>query len=273
MEKLFLPIDCYKDVISNNSLFYFFSIDLSKKKQKEYLDKYLVSICEGKDSDSSVDITKTRLKKTFSSKLTKDENDSNWIMGATAELYLHFFMNLLNYKQEFIYRNLEEKSIKKGFDGIYTDVDNDIWVLESKSGSNNTKNISHVGKVREAYKDLSDKFSGNVEKNLIPNDPWENALNHAYRANSIDNIKMKLKKLSDEYVQEVFHRALDFNIIPCGTIFIMASEKCFTTDINSIKESVDRYINDKEYKKLIVICSTQDSYNNFLDYIGVAYEN
>lgn len=273
MEKLTLPIDCYKDILSNNSLFYFFSIDLSKKEQKDYLDKYLVSICEGKDSDSSVDIAKTRLKKTFSSKLTNAEDDSNWIMGATAELYLHFLMNLLNYKQECIYRNLEEKSIKKGFDGLYSDTDNNIWILESKSGSNNTKNISHVGKVREAYKDLSYKFSGKVEDDSIPNDPWENALNHAYRVNSSDNIKKNLKKLSDEYVQDIFHKTSDFNIIPCGTIFIMAPEKCVTTDIKSIMESVDNYINNKEFKRLIVICSTQDSYNNFLDYIGVAYEN
>ena len=33
-----------------------------------------------------------------------------------------------------------------------------------------------------------------------------------------------------------------------------------------------KYFKDKDYKNLIVICSTQKSYNSFLDYLGVPYE-
>ena len=273
MEKLELPITCYKDTINISSLFFYFSLNLNVREEKETLDKYLVAICEGKGSNSSVDLAKKRLQRTFASKLASEEKESSWIMGATSELYLHFLLNLLGFNQEFIYRNLEEKSIKKGFDGVYTDQKRRVWLLESKSGSNKTKNISHLSKIKEAYNDLSDKFSGKAEDNKIPNDPWENALNHAKVVNSDESLKNKLKKLSDEYVSEVFHGTLEFNIIPCGTLFLMDENTSDKYDIEEIKEGIENYVKDKEYKEIIIICSTQKSYADFLDYIGVMHED
>ena len=269
IEKLETPFPSYTGILSNESPFFFFNIDLANEEQKKLLDSYFVSICEGKDSDSTVELAKSRLIRTFKTKV----NNQDWLMGATAELYLHFFMNVLNFKQEFLYTNLEEKSIKKGFDGVYKDDENTLWFLESKSGADTTQNISHLSKVKEAYKDLVNKFSGKKVDDEEPNDPWWNALNHAKVSDSSHDIKILLKKLSDNYVQDIYPDIKDYNIIPCGTVFLISKEEPEGLfDITKIRNDVDDYLKDKDYKNLIVICSTQKSYNSFLDYLGVPYE-
>ena len=269
IEKLETPFLSYTDILSNESPFFFFYIDLKNDEQKALLDSYFVSICEGKDSNSTIELAKTRLIRTFKTKV----NDQDWLMGATAELYLHFFMNVLNFKQEFLYTNLEEKSIKKGFDGVYKDDENTLWFLESKSGADTTQNISHLNKVKEAYKDLVDKFSGKKKDDKEPNDPWWNALNHAKVSDSSKDIKILLKKLSDNYVQQKYPDIKNYNIILCGTVFLISKEdpEGFN-DITKIRNEVEEYFKDKKFKNLIVICSTQKSYNSFLDYLGVPYE-
>ena len=269
MEKLETPFLAYTETLSNNAPFFFFHLDLEDKEQRKLLDSYFVSICEGKDSNSTVDIAKERLIRTFKTKV----NDQNWLMGATAELYLHLFMNVLNFNQEFLYTNLEEKSIKKGFDGVYRENENTLWFLESKSGADTTQNISHLGKVKEAYIDLVNKFSGKQDDETEQNDPWWNALNHAKAAGSSQDIKVLLKELSDKYVHKIYPDIKEYNIIPCGTIFLISpDEPEGLFDIKKIRNEVDDYLKDKDYNNLIVICSTQKSYNNFLDYLGVPYE-
>lgn len=269
MKRLETPFLAYTDTLSNDTPFFFFHLDLEDKDQRKLLDSYFVSICEGKDSNSTVELAKDRLIRTFKTKV----NDQDWLMGATAELYLHLFMNVLNFNQEFLYTNLEEKSIKKGFDGVYRENDNSLWFLESKSGADTTQNISHLSKVKEAYKDLLNKFSGKKDNEKEPNDPWWNAFNHAKASGSSQDIKDLLKDLSDKYVKEIYPDIKDYNIIPCGTVFIVSEkEPDDFNDVRIIKNQIEEYFKDKEYKNLIVICSTQKSYNSFLDYLGVPYE-
>ena len=149
----------------------------------------------------------------------------------------------------------------------------DIRFLESKSGADTTQNISHLSKVKEAYKDLLNKFSGKKDNEKEPNDPWWNAFNHAKASGSSQDIKDLLKDLSDKYVKEIYPDIKDYNIIPCGTVFIVSEkEPDDFNDVRIIKNQIEEYFKDKEYKNLIVICSTQKSYNSFLDYLGVPYE-
>ena len=46
-EKLETPFLSYTDILSNESPFFFFHIDLKNDEQKALLDSYFVSICEG----------------------------------------------------------------------------------------------------------------------------------------------------------------------------------------------------------------------------------
>ena len=62
-------------------------------------------------------------------------------------------------KQEFLFFNLEENSIKKGFDGLFSK-DSETFLVESKSGTILTKGISHRTKLKTAY---TDSLSGRVD--------------------------------------------------------------------------------------------------------------
>ncbi|MDC4492961.1 hypothetical protein OHV49_07550, partial [Acinetobacter baumannii] len=99
----------------------------------ENLDEKLVKICEG-DSDSSIDLVKIRLKQFLTGK------DIRQKQGSIAELFVHLYLNNNGYKPEFLFYNLEESSIKKGFDGFYSKDDN-TYIVESKSGSSSSQEI------------------------------------------------------------------------------------------------------------------------------------
>lgn len=174
------------------------------------LDDNLIAICEGEYSFSDIAIVKKRIRNLF------DDKNEEWKMGAIAEFFIHLYMNLTGYSQDCMFFNLEENSIKKGFDGYYN-LDDIHWVMESKSGSILTKNISHKSKIKEAVVDLRDKFEGRAKNN-----PWQNAYNHACHCDvgTPADIRKSIKKLSDEYLSKNFHNLSDFNIIPCATIFL-----------------------------------------------------
>ena len=71
---------------------------------KKVIDDNFVSICEG-TSDSELLVVKKYVVDLFASKNTK------WIMGATAEFFVHLYMKLLGFKQECLFLNSEEGSI------------------------------------------------------------------------------------------------------------------------------------------------------------------
>ena len=83
--------------------------------------------------------------------------DDTTKIGAVAEFFIHLFLRELGYKQEFLFYNLEERSIKKGFDGYFSQGETQ-FIVESKSGFESTRNISHKAKIKEAYNDGADYF-------------------------------------------------------------------------------------------------------------------
>lgn len=221
------------------------------------LDDNVIKICEGENSFSDIAIVKTRLKKLFSGK------NNTWKMGAIAEFFIHLFIHLSGYKQECMFFNLEERSIKKGFDGFYNN--GQQWIMESKSGSINTKGISHGSKINEAVIDLKEKFSGNVKNN-----PWLNAYNHASHCDvgsSLD-IRKSIKLLSEEFTKGQFHKMEQFNIMPCATIFL--DKIWIPRDREEIIEEVKKVINKNDYKKAHLVCVTQANIRIFEQYMNLS---
>jgi len=207
-----------KEIGSGNYL-HLINIETIDLKLELFIDKSIVTICEG-NANTDLNIIKLRLIKYLTPK-----KGSNTEMGAIAEFFTHLYLNEIGYKQEFLYLNLEEESIKKGFDGYYS-FSNEEWIYESKSGSINTNNISHKGKISEAYNDLKKKISGDVKNN-----PWQNAYNHASQIDvgSDLSIRENLKKLSEEFTLEKFHDVKNFNIMPGSTIFLDHNWECIKT--------------------------------------------
>ncbi|RXI33618.1 hypothetical protein CP964_06280 [Arcobacter defluvii] len=183
-------------------------------------------------------------------------------MGAIAEFFIHLYLSTQEYKQECLFFNLEENSIKKGFDGYYSKETLE-WIMESKSGLSSTKGISHKSKIKEAYDDLDNKLKGNVSNN-----PWENAFRHADQksVNTQQNIVTNIDNFSNEFELGIFKDIKDFNIIPTATIFLDGS---WSNDIEKIKQEITTLISTLQYQKLEVICFTKKSLNIFIDYLNL----
>lgn len=223
---------------------------------RQQLDNFLVSICEG-ESGSDLSLVKLRLLQFL------ERKDLNTQMGAIAELFIHLYLRGSGFKQEFLFFNLEEGSIKKGFDGIFSRESN-TYLVESKSGSILSKSISHREKLQEAYSDLSKYVSGKSNKGN--NNPWKNAYNHASHIDVGTNItiRKKIKQLQDNFDHGRFSSISDFNIIPCSTIFL--------NDVLDFSKNKEILNDNKFILKFLgntnnAICITKSSLTVFVSYL------
>ncbi len=223
------------------------SIDLS---MENLIDQYIVEICF---KDSSFNIKKA--KKYIKDFVDTDDEDRK--KGAVAEFFLHLYLNSIDMKQECLFKNLEENSPKKGFDGVYKDTNEEVWFVESKSGT--VKSSTHKSKVQEAYRDLKDKFSSTTT-----NDPWLNAYNHLKIIDPNDSLLDKFRTLSDEYDAGNALDISEYNLSPCGTVYddnkTYFNSKCIADDVFS-------YFDGREYNKCFSICATQRAIKEFEDYL------
>lgn len=241
----------YKEYLLNNSS-KIIVLDIDANNIEQFILDSVISICEG-DSQTDIETIKVRL---FDYLLPKDFDQRK---GAIAEFYLHLFLKQLGYKQEFLFLNLEENSIKKGFDGYYT-YNGREWILESKSGNN----VEHKDKVQEAYLDLKGKLTKKQKNN-----PWQNAYNHAshFAVRADISLITKLKNMSNNYYKNVLFPLTDFNLMPCGTIFEHDASEEKTKD--EIAESVKAIVNNMAGKKICAIAVSNRAYSAFLQFVGI----
>lgn len=242
--------------ISPKKLLHVIDVDVIEGELQKLLDKHFVSICEG-DSPSDLKLVKKRFLMFLQ---TKNEGTQ---MGAVAEFFVHLFLNQENYKQEFLLLNLEENSIKKGFDGVFTR-DSKIYLVESKSGSILSKGISHKSKLKTAFSDITKYVSGQSEKGK--NNPWRNAFNHASHCDvgSKRSIRDKIRELRDMYDNEIYTKVEDYNVIPCSTIFLNS----FWDSRKNIEILNDcDFIDEFDALSIVAICITKTSLNNFFKYL------
>lgn len=245
--------------LGNGNFLYIIEIEEIEGELKKYIDEKLTSICYG---PRNIDF-KTVKKKILNFLLKKKEdekdlNDNTIVMGAISEFMIHLFLNKINFKQEFTFKNLEEGSIKKGFDGYYS-LDNNSWILESKSGSINTKGNSHNSKIKEAYSGLDKMLKGNTANN-----PWENAYNHSKVVNSDESISKKLNQLDINYTNGKFEDIKNHNIIPASTIIY---DDKWNDRNNDFIEEITNAITKFKFTKIKIICIHKKSLTNFRKYL------
>lgn len=231
-------------------------IDELDEELIKLIDDSFVEICEGK-SGSDLSTVKKRVYKLYS------EKKDIWKIGATAEFFIHLFIRLNGYKQECLFLNLEENSIKKGFDGFYS-IGENYWLMESKAGSSSSEQVTHSGKVLLAMADLSDRVFGK-KHNL--NNPWQEAYSHACHCDvgTAKRIRDNIKVLANEYVNDSFHPIEEFNTMPCGTLFL--SGVWIPQDHDAIKKSIIKIADRLSGKRIHVICVTHKTLDLFSHYI------
>lgn len=108
--------------INDSCKLYILNIKNYSIELKNYVELYIVPIREG-NSGSDLQIAKSELLEFLNRK-----KESTIRMGAVAEFFIHLLLNTLNFKQECLFANLEENSIKKGFDGYYS-INDCEWIM------------------------------------------------------------------------------------------------------------------------------------------------
>lgn len=225
----------------------------------ECLDQCLASIWFGPRGQRSIEVAKKKISDYFKSKL----KNRSLVCGSCAEIFLHIYLGQNGYQQACLGSNLEEGSIKKGFDGFYLK-DGQYWLMESKSSIKGNK--THLSKAKEAYQDLCDKIA-----NFDKNDPWENALHHAIVAGADESILNQISSLSEDFTFSRVHEASEFNMIPCGTVFI---DRALTkAQVDELSSQACRYFENQNYAALHIVCVSHSALVEFLRYLGLEYEN
>jgi len=248
------PIKFKEIIISEKVIGYAINIEKIEDDFATYIDDKLISICKGKR-----EIQLSTVKTEFIDYL-EAKNQSNLLSGSVSEFFIHVFLSSQDYKQEFLYFNLEENSIKKGFDGYYSKGDTD-WVLESKSTTQVDKKHNH--NINLGYTGIKDKIEGIDYKN----NPWENAYNHASMGTvaTKSTLLKKLSALSELYTEKKYGEIKDFDLMVSSTIFL--EDNWNEIDIDELKQDITNYLADKDFSSIIVICLNKKSTAHLIDYL------
>lgn len=202
--------------------------------EKKFIEEHLVEIAKGIGSTYPANIVAEKIYRTLckfdrTSSTVIGQKDPRINSGFAAEFFLVCILRDNDFKQQFCYRNLEENSAKKGFDGVYTKGD-ELWLVESKS--TNSSDCMHQTTIQRAYDGITKQLNGNTS-----NDPWENAASHVKNSTSDKSLVARLEKYSTDYMKENYRKLSDCNLIIGSTVVsedICASAKSI--------QNIDKYI-------------------------------
>ncbi len=250
----------YKIELSNEITLHFINIDSYSPRLKSYIEANIHQIWNGDndiiESNNDIKITKLELKNLLTNKTDLQKH------GIISEFICHLYLRANRFKQHFLFSNLEEKGMKKGFDGLYG-LENEFFIYESKSSLDTTLTATHNSNISEAYNDLKKKIEGSN----TTNNPWKNAYHHAsLRAvNFNDTISKTLKKLSKDYVEKKFEKIDSLNIIPSSTIFLGARYNMI--DKSDLVKKLTALTKSYKHKKLTIMCLNKNTIQYFIDYL------
>src|SRR5690625_361756 len=240
--------------ISEKITGYAVNIEKIDNNLAKYIDDKLIKICKGKR-----EVKLPTVKKEFI-KYLEPKKQSTLMTGSVSEFFIHVFLNSQQFKQEFLYFNLEENSIKKGFDGYYSK-DNKDWVLESKSTCQNNKKHKEILAI--GFRGLKEKIEGIDNKN----NPWEEAYHHASlgAVAAEDSLLQKINVLAEQYINEEYGEIKSFDIMVSSTIFL--EDNWTEMNLEDLKNDITDSLGNKNYNSLIAICLNKKSTVHLLEYL------
>ena len=221
--------------------------ELLKKRLKELL----VTICYGKEQEESGIINFNEAIEELNRRIETKEDIQK--AGMIGELLFHLksFEIFEAYRHISVYLNKEERSVKKGFDVLLFD-GTDIWYTEVKSKTNSfSLNITadHISKIKEAIRDLKEKFYHNDNKNY-----WLTAKSNI--ANITSSI---LKKQISKILTREISKDVEKNAISVSAVF---NEEITNIEKNEIEKTLKK--ETKFFKNLAAVCITNDNYKRII---------
>lgn len=191
-----------------------------------------------------------------------DEKKNNTQKGMIGELIVHVLINEFFPEYETVspFFNIEERSIKKGFDVVLTNKKNHMmWITEIKSGElhkGKDANGTNVDLLNTAKSDLYGRLNGENQS------LWLNAINGAKIA--LDS-KKDLKDVVIEILEEYGDDSVD-NKIDSRNMNVFLSSVVFSNLSNSIAESrvknkYDSIIKEKKFSGTFLLSVQKETYN------------
>lgn len=187
-------------------------------------------------------------------------SDINKKVGVIGELLLNVLIReFTDIKIVSPFFNLEERNVKKGFDIIAVDSNNDLWIIESKAGElGNLKTSTEkiCERINTAKRDLDTRL------NMHNSQLWLNAVNSVRSAlddtsekNTIVNI---LNKNSNSCISN------DKNVILGGTVFCIFDS---TIDSEKLSELYNTILSSNKFSKLKLIAVQKQTYQAIIDFL------
>jgi hypothetical protein len=242
---------------------------------KELIRINLSTICHGSHVSDYADEPLFEYKATVNSFLERYSNKvAKTKKGMVGEFLSHILITTLYDEFDIVsaFFNLEEKSIKKGFDLLlYSSLDDSVWITEVKSGKLH-KNKSHdqTNKVllNKAKKDL--KVRLNEQEKMY----WYNAVN-SVRSSLNDEkdykntlIKILLKEGSAATQKRA--KSTDNCVFLVSSLFEPLTTKISkTTAVNFLKKTQKENI----FAKTIVFCIQKATYSKVINFLKMEVSN
>jgi hypothetical protein len=243
-------------------------IDRFTEDLQGIIRQQLSSVCHG-PSNASLDMKLYSYRNTLREFLRRYESKSSTTkMGMIGELLTH--MLIIMYFPEFStvspYFNLEERSIKKGFDVILrSNIHEELWITEVKSGelhSGKTANETNKNLITLAKRDLNRRLNER-EATL-----WFNAINGAKIAlESNTDVKAAvvglLSKIAGD-VTENIARSSDKSVILVASLFASLSDEIQEQEVKNLSKTVNE---DKAFKDVIVFSLQKETFHKVADFL------
>lgn len=188
-------------------------------------------------------------------------NGQNQKIGAIGE----FLLNLLirEYTDlEIIspFFNMEERNVKKGFDIIAHDTNEDVWVIESKAGVPNAQqNASN--KIRErlntAQRDLNSRL------NMKNSQLWLNAIKSVRSSVKSSDEKQNVIDLLEKASNT--HASNDKNVVFAGIVF--SSLKISQISSNDVEDIYNNFLGKNIYNQIKIIAIQKETYKKIIIFL------
>jgi len=251
-------------VIKNNEYAVFY-IDFLSEELKTIIRDHLSKICWGTLNTRLAQNYKNTLKEFFRRFDNKEEETKKGMIGEllTHILIISFFSEF-NIVSPFF--NLEERSIKKGFDVVlFSEPNKEIWLTEIKSGAlhqNKNANQTTSTLLGKAKRDIKDRLNDNDSF------CWENAITGA-KISLEKNIDMKdeviriLELFSDE-ATENNSIASNKNVVLVSSLFSSLSDRMQETIVADFSSTTQ---NEAIFKQAIVVSIQKGTYQKVVDFL------
>lgn len=249
-------------VIKNDNITLCYINDFSDKL-KNHIKQYLTVVCYGPHINNPNEINEYPFEKTIKSfKERYDSKTPDMQKGMLGELLAHILIN--NYIENLTvfspYINKEEANIRKGFDILYIDTDNNcVRYGEVKSGelhSGETISQTNNQLLYAAETDLRDKLC-NTERQVL----WDNAKFDASLFRTVNNNYNIHAMLNND---EDTHLSIDKKVILVSVCFHDINDKI---EIEKIKGFYERLLERNTFSNAIIFSvqkNTLDKMKNFM---------